>query len=144
MNPPPIASGWATDSKMGPVPIWALWFQNVWNVLLSAINGESFTTITNITHGGTLTKSMTITKTGRQVSVILIYSDTVSTSSTIGTTTFSLPYTPISSAVVSAINVTTHVSLNNGYVSTNGNLYPPTCTTGASESAVMSVTYFTS
>jgi len=144
-NPPPIISGWADDAKLGPVPVWALWFQNVWNMLQGVIRGEdTYVTTTNITHGGTLTKAMRVTKIGRIVTLILQYSDTVSTSATFGTTTFSLPYTPISISVVSAINDTTGASLANGVVSTDGNLYPPTCTSGAGEIVVMSVTYFTS
>jgi hypothetical protein len=143
MNPPPISQGWG-DAQSGPVPVWALWFQNIWQTLQDAILGnDTYTTITNITHGGTLTKSIKATKVGRQVTVILTYSDTVSTSSTVGITTFSLPYTPVSISVASAINATTHASLGNGYVSTNGNLYSPTATSGAGESVVITVTYFT-
>jgi len=144
LNPPPISSGWANDSKSGPVPIWALWFQNIWDALLEAFQGnDSYVSTTNITHGGTLTVSMKVTKIGRIVAVILTYADTVSTSSTVGTTTFSLPYTPAAISVASAINATTHVSLGNGYVSTDGNLYLPTATTGAGESVVITATYFT-
>jgi hypothetical protein len=143
MNPPPISSGWGDNLKSGPAQIWALWFQNVWNVLNPAIVGNDiYVTTTNITHGGALSKSMSVTKIGRQVALILTYSDTVSTSSTVGTTTFSLPYIPLSTSVVSAINSTTHASLGNGYVSTDGNLYPPTCTSGAGEVIVMTVNYF--
>lgn len=143
MNPPPIASGWANDSKSGPVPVWSLWFQNVWNILNPAATGnDTYVTTTNITHGGTLTKSMKITKIGRQVTVILTYSDTVSTASTVGTTTFSLPYTPIAYSVGGAVNTATNASLGEGFVATNGNLYPPTSTTGAGQAVVMTVTYF--
>jgi len=142
-NPPPIATGWG-DAKSGPVPVWALWFQNIFNVISDAFNGnDAYVTTTNITHGGTLTKSLSMTKVGRVITLILTYSDTVSTSSTIGTTTFSLPYVPLGTSVVSAINATTHASLNNGYVSTDGNLYPPTATSGAGETIVMTTTYFT-
>ncbi len=35
-NPPPLQSGWAATSSNGPLPPWALWFQNVW----AAINGS--------------------------------------------------------------------------------------------------------
>jgi len=144
LNPPPIASGWG-DAKSGPVPVWSLWFQNIWNILQDALLVvDNYVTTTNITHGGTLTKAMRVTKTGRTVTVILQYSDSVSTASTAGTTTFSLPYTPIAVSVGGAINDTTAASLGNGFVSTNGNLYTPTCTTGAGEIAVMTVTYFTS
>jgi len=143
-TPPPIQSGWASDPMMGPATIWALWFQNIWNILKAVVQPDtSYVSTTNITHGGTLTKSMSVTKAGSLVTLILTYSDTVSTSSTIGTTTFSLPYIPLGASVVSAINSTTHASLNNGYISTNGNLYPPTFTTGAGEVAVLSVSYFT-
>lgn len=142
-NPPPISQGWG-NAISGPVSVWALWFQNVWNILNSAVVGnDAYVTTTNITHGGTLTKSMSVTKVGRVITAILTYSDTVSTSSTVGTTTFSLPYKPTAISVVSAINATTYVPLGNGYVATDGNLYPPTATTGAGESAVMTVTYFT-
>ncbi len=144
LNPPPIASGWATDAKSGPVQVWSLWFQNVWNILQAAIMGnDTFVTTTNITHGGTLTDSMSATKVGRVVTVILTYSDTVSTSSTIGTTHFTLPYTPLAVSVASAINATTHASLGNGYVATDGKLYPPTATSGAGQSVVITATYFT-
>jgi hypothetical protein len=142
MNSAPISSGWG-DAKSGPVQIWALWFQNVWNILNAAVVGnDTYVTTTNITHGGTLTKSMMITKVGRQVTVVLAYSDTVSTSSTIGVTTFSLPYVPLAISVGAAINATTHASLGSGYVATDGKLYPPTSTTGAGQSVVMTVTYF--
>lgn len=136
MNSAPISSGWG-DAKSGPVPIWSLWFQNLYN------ENDTYVTITNITHGGTLTKSMRITKVGRQVTVILTYSDTVSTSSIVGTTTFSLPYVPVSTSAASAINATTYASLGNGYVSTDGNLYPPTATSGIGEIVVITATYFT-
>lgn len=142
MNPPQISQGWG-DAKSGPVPVWAFWFQSIWNILNFAdIGNDTYITTTNITHGGTLTKSMSITKIGRQVTLILTYSDTVSTSSTVGTTTFSLPYIPLATSVISAINNTTHASLSNGYVSTDGNLYPPTCTSGAGQVIVMTVSYF--
>lgn len=145
LNPPPIASGWADDAKSGPVPVWALWFQLIWNMLQGVVKGEdTYITTTNITHGGTLTKAMRVTKIGRMVTVILQYADTVSTSSTAGTTTFSLPYVPIAVSVGGAVNDTTAASLGNGFVSTNGNLYTPTCTSGAGEVVVMTVTYFTS
>lgn len=144
LNPPPIASGWG-DAKSGPIPIWALWFQNIWNILLGAFNGnDSYVSTTNIIHGGTLTKSMSVTKIGRIVTVILTYSDTVSTSSTVGTTYFTLPYTPLAISVASAINATTYASLGNGYVYTDGKLYPPTATTGAGQSVAITATYFTS
>jgi len=148
ITPPPISSGWNADSKSGPVPVWSLWFQNVWNILLDAINGnDTYVTTTNITHGGVLTKAMKITKVGRVVTVILAYSDTVSTSSTIGATTFSLPYTPIAISIGSAVNITTGASLGSGYVGyvlKNGYLYTPTSTTTAGQVVVMTVTYFTS
>lgn len=110
---------------------------------MQSLGDDSFVTTTNLTHGGTLTSTMGSAKVGRLVTVILSYSDTVSTSSTVGTTTFSLPYIPSRTSVVSGINDTTHASLNNGYVSTDGNLYPPTATSGAGESIVLTVTYFT-
>jgi hypothetical protein len=144
INPPPISAGWANNSTSGPVPVWALWFQNIWNALSEAFQGnDSYVSTTNITHGGTLTVSTKVTKIGRIVTVILTYADTVSTSSTVGTTTFSLLYSPAAISVANAINATTHTSLGNGYVSTDGNLYPPTATTGASESVVITATYFT-
>jgi hypothetical protein len=138
LNSAPISSGWG-DAKSGPVSIWALWFKNLYN------ENDTYLTTTNITHGGTLTSSVKITKVGRQVTVILTYSDTVSTSSTVGTTTFSLPYVPVSTSVASAINATTHASLGNGYVavtSTHGYLYVPTATSGAGEVVVITATYF--
>lgn len=142
-NPPPIQTGWSSDPKMKPMPVWALWFENIWNILQNIVQSDtSYTSTTNITHGGTLTKSMRTTKVGSLVTVILTYSDTVSTSSTAGTTTFSLQYTPVSISVASAVNATTSASLGNGYVSTDGNLYPPTSTTGAGQSVVMTVSYF--
>lgn len=145
LNPPPIIQGWGSDAKNGPVPAWALWFQNVWNMLQGVVVGnDTYVTTTNITHGGVLTKALRVTKIGRMVTAILQYSDTVSTSSTAGTTTFSLPYTPIAVSVGGAVNYTTGASLGNGFVSTNGNLYPPTSTTGAGQVVVMTVTYFTS
>jgi hypothetical protein len=116
-----------------------LWFQSLYE------ENDTYVTLTNITHGGTLTKSMKITKVGRKVTVILTYSDTVSTSSTVGTTTFTLPYVPVTTSVASAINATTHASLGNGYVavaSTHGYLYPPTATSGAGEVIVITATYF--
>ncbi len=145
LNPPPINSGWGTDAQSGPVSIWSLWFQNVWNILNPAVVGnDTYTTTTNIIHGGTLTKSMSVTKVGRVVTVILTYADTVSTSATVGTTTFSLPYVPIAISVATAINATSYASLGSGYVATDGNLYPPTATSGAGESIVITATYFTS
>jgi hypothetical protein len=144
LSPPPISSGWANDAKSGPVSIWALWFQNIWNVIQGAFLGnDTYVTTTNITSGGVLTKAMKVTKVGRVITVILAYSDTVSTSSTIGATTFSLPYTPISNSVGNAVNITTGASLGSGYVSTNGSLYTPTSTTTAGQVVVMTVTYFT-
>jgi len=144
LNPPPISSGWANDATSGPAQIWALWFQNIYTAFQDAFNGnDTYVTTTNITHGGTLTKAMKVTKVGRVVTVILAYSDTVSTSSTIGATTFSLPYTPISISIGNAVNITTGASLGSGYVSTNGNLYTPTSTTAAGQVVVMTVTYFT-
>lgn len=142
-NPAPIFSGWGSDSKNGPAQIWALWFQNIWNILQFSQGDDSYISTTNITHGGTLTHSMDVTKIGRQVTLILTYSDTVSTSSTIGATTFTLPHLPSGTSVVTGINETTYATLNNGYVSTDGNLYPPTATSGAGESIVLTVTYFT-
>jgi len=145
INPPPINSGWGEDIKQGPASVWVFWFQNIWNFLKDSFVGyDSYVSTTNITHGGTLTTSVSSTKVGRVVSLIITYSDTVSTSSTVGTTTFSLPYTPVSVSVANAINVTTLASLGNGIISTDGNLYPPTATSGAGESIVISATYFTS
>lgn len=144
-TPPPIYTGWADDAKQPPAMVWTIWFQNIWNILKGTLlPSTSYVSTTNITHGGTLTKTMNVSKVGCLVTLILTYSDTVSTSSTIGTTTFTLPYLPLGTSVVSGINATTHATLGNGYVSTNGNLYPPTATTGAGESAVLTVSYFTS
>jgi hypothetical protein len=144
-TPPPIQTGWASESKVGPVPVWALWFQRIWTILSAAVVGlDTYITTTNITHTGTLTKSMSVTKVGRLVTVIVTYSDTLASQSTLGTTTFSLPYTPISKAIVTGINATTLVSLGNGYVSTDGNLYSPTELTGVNEVVVLTSTYFTS
>jgi hypothetical protein len=136
-TPAPIQSGWGSDSKNGPQPVWALWFKNLHTP------NDTYVTQTNITHGGTLTKSVSITKVGRVVTAILTLSDSVSTSSTVGTTKFSLPYIPTTITPVIAINATTHATLGNGYVSTDGNLYSPTFTTTAGQSVVMTVTYFT-
>lgn len=142
-NPPTLSAGWGKKADSGPDMIWALFFENIWNILQFSTGDDSYISTTNITHGGTLTHSMSVTKIGRQVTLILTYSDTVSTSSTIGTTTFTLPYLPSGTSVVTGINETTYATLNNGYVSTDGNLYPPTATSGAGESIVLTVTYFT-
>ncbi len=135
-NPAPIQSGWGNDAKTGPASVWALWFQSL------CFPYDTYVTLTNIAHTGTLTKSMSITKSGRVVTVIVTYSDTTASVSTVGTTTFSLPYKPISKAVVTGINATTFVSLPNGFVSTDGNLYSPTATTGPNQVIVLTTTYF--
>ena len=144
MNPPPISSGWGSDSKIGPMPVWALWFQNL------HLPNDTYVTVTNVTHGGILTNAMTVTKVGRVITVILTLTDTVSISSTLGTTKFSIPYIPISIVPVLAMNATTHATLAHGYVTPGpgtppkeGYLYPPTFTTTAGQSVVLSVTYFT-
>lgn len=39
LNSPPIITGWG-DAKNGPVPVWALWFQNVYNILSNDVSGN--------------------------------------------------------------------------------------------------------
>lgn len=68
INPPPISQGWG-DATSGPIPVWALWFQNVWenlpkdesgNLVISAGSGS----ITSYT------ATYQFTKTGSVVSLI--------------------------------------------------------------------------
>ena len=77
INPPPISQGWG-DARSGPIPIWALWFQNVWentpkeatgNLVIAAASG-SITSYTatyryvKIGNFGTLLFDITISNAG--------------------------------------------------------------------------------
>lgn len=50
LNPPPIITGWG-EARNGPVPVWALWFQNVYNILANDVSGS----LVVASVGGTLT-----------------------------------------------------------------------------------------
>lgn len=39
LNPAPIITGWG-EAKNGPVPVWALWFQNVYNIITNDVSGS--------------------------------------------------------------------------------------------------------
>ena len=103
---------------------------------------DAYASTNNITHGGTLTVTTRTTKIGRLVIVEILVSDTVSLSSTAGTTAFSLEYVPaVGFASADCANLVTRADLGVGTGLTNGNFYPPTFTAGASQAVAFNLAY---
>jgi len=142
LNPPPVESGWAQDSKMGPILVWALWFEKMWNALSGTIAPLSWTPVaTNLTVVGAATLTGSYTRVGNVVNFIISIATTGTTASTAGTTTITLPVTAAESAICSAAELTTYVSLGNGIIAANTlTLYPPSWAATAN-TVIISGTY---
>lgn len=142
LTPPPIESGWAQDARRGPVMVWALWFQKVWNTLSGTITPLSWTPVaTNLTvvTGATLTGSYT--RVGNQVSFVITIATTGTTAATAGVTTITLPVTAADNALCSAAELTSITSYGNGIIASGTTtLYPPTWAATAN-TVIISGTY---
>jgi len=135
LNPPPIESGWGQDSKRGPILVWALWFQKVWNALAGAIAPLSWTPVaTNLTIVTGATLAGSYTRVGNLAHFKISITTTGSTASTAGATTITLPLTAAENEVCMAANRTTIASYGNGIIAGGTmTLYPPTWAAMANE-----------
>jgi len=87
---------------------------------------------TGLTVVGTPTYTGSYTKIGRLVFCSLNVQSTTTTASTALTTNFTgLPFAPITTSVISAVNNNTIASYGNGLVATSGTCYPPTWSAAA-------------
>jgi hypothetical protein len=127
LTPPPIESGWGQDAKRGPVIVWALWFEKVWNALSGTIAPLSWTPVATsltIVTGATYTGSYT--RVGNLVHFVISVATTGTTASTAGTTYFTLPVTAAENDVCTAVELTAFASRGNGVIAANTmRVYPP-------------------
>jgi hypothetical protein len=100
LNPPPIASGWGEDSKKGPIPVWALWFQS----LTQQVSGN----LTIAPGAGAIT-SYTATYEYRQIGnyICLLFDITITNAGTgSGALLVDIPHTSATNITGSAREVT--------------------------------------
>lgn len=154
-NPPPVESGWGQDARRGPILVWALWFQKVWNMLSGTVAPKSWTPVASnltIVTGATLTGNYT--RVGNVIHFKISITTTGTTASTAGTTTITLPSfldaggnaVPLIAAendICTVVDAGSFASYGNGIIAANtGLLYPPTWAATAGE-VVISGTYRT-